>query len=228
MKLYDKNPKTHGSGILCAIPQEGKCPINCPDCFFNERPYTNGPNIPWFISANQVLRVNDGNDSNVNRADVEEATLAFADRRFFNTSIPKPFDEPWVLTVNPAKMTNTDFHRPHQVSDIDQLMFVRFRINTANRDLAYECVKAYTALDVPVVLTFLAYYKEPVPKGYEHCYHTGKRTTNTYQIITFEAWDQVMREFHLNPLVYSCSGPDNFKCKHCGTCLREFYRIKNK
>jgi len=30
-----------------------------------------------------------------------------------------------------------------------------------------------------------------------------------------------------NPLVYSCSGPNNFKCQHCGTCLREFFRVCN-
>jgi hypothetical protein len=31
---YIENPKTKGSGIVCAIPQPGVCPIGCEDCFF--------------------------------------------------------------------------------------------------------------------------------------------------------------------------------------------------
>lgn len=31
---YIENPKTKGSGIVCAIPQTGVCPIGCEDCFF--------------------------------------------------------------------------------------------------------------------------------------------------------------------------------------------------
>ena len=31
---YVENPKTKGSGILCCIPQKGRCPNNCSDCFF--------------------------------------------------------------------------------------------------------------------------------------------------------------------------------------------------
>ncbi len=31
---YKENPKTKGSGIICAIPQKGICPSKCPDCFF--------------------------------------------------------------------------------------------------------------------------------------------------------------------------------------------------
>jgi hypothetical protein len=236
--VYISNPKTAGSGIICAIPQKGKCPHNCADCFFQSgRGYLepledNLPNIPFFLTQNQVLRVNDGNDSNHQRTNVIESTDAFVGRRFFNTSVPKPFDEPWVLTANPGKMTNTSFHQPHEISDISQLMFVRFRINAsdANLELAYQCCKKYTELDVPVVLTFMAYFNEPIPEGVEDCYEERKRTLNSYHVIRYEEWEEIMtwaRE-DFGRLVHSCSGPDNFKCKHCGTCLREFYRIQNQ
>ena len=73
--VYKENPKTKNSGILCCIPQTGKCPQGCEDCFFQSgRSYLepldeNLPNMPTIEEAkNRLIRVNaDGNDSNVNR-----------------------------------------------------------------------------------------------------------------------------------------------------------------
>jgi len=31
---YKENPKMVGSGMLACIPQTGRCPNNCEDCFF--------------------------------------------------------------------------------------------------------------------------------------------------------------------------------------------------
>jgi len=51
---YKENPKTKGSGILCAIPQTGRCPMQCSDCFFQsgrsflEPLDENLPNMPEF------------------------------------------------------------------------------------------------------------------------------------------------------------------------------------
>jgi hypothetical protein len=74
---YIENPKFKGSGILACIPQTGKCPNNCTDCFFQSgRSYLepleqNLPNMPPIeLASTQVVRVNDGHDSNIDREKV--------------------------------------------------------------------------------------------------------------------------------------------------------------
>lgn len=233
--VYRENPKTKGSGIVCCIPQRGECPIKCPDCFFQSgRSYLeplkeNLPNIPIELAPHQILRVNDGNDSNVDRVRVIQATNKFAGRRFFNTSRLKPFHEPWVLTVNPGNQTDTWYAQADSeyFNMNSSLMFVRFRVNTWNLELADSCVRHYAGkLQIPVVLTFMAYFQESVKEGHEENYEYRKRTLNSYWVIKFDVWKKVMARYGDNPLVHSCSGPNNFACKNCGTCLREFYRVK--
>lgn len=233
-KVYIVNPKTNLSGIVCCIVQKGKCPIRCADCFYNGgRGYLepldeNTPNIPPDIKENEVLRVNDGNDSNILRELVISQTDFAKNRRFFNTSIPKSFDEPWVLTINPGKIENTSFHEIPK-EQTKQLMFVRFVISTLNIDLAKQAIDYYTNIGVPVVLTFRAFFKTNLPIFHEEKYYSEqRRTTNVYYVINFETWDRIMSFHRRNPLVFSCSGPDNFKCSRCGNCLREFYRVKNQ
>jgi hypothetical protein len=117
---YIENPKTKGSGILTAIPQLGRCPNECDDCFFqtNDRSYLaplseHLPNMPTpEQSRGYVIRVNDGNDSNVQRDLVISSTDCYEDR-FFNTAIPRALDTfpgPVVLTVNPGKFTDNTFY----------------------------------------------------------------------------------------------------------------------
>lgn len=72
--MYIKNPKTAGSGIITCIPQTGTCPNQCEDCFFQSgRSYLepleeNLPNMPPLeMAEGRFVRVNDGNDSNVQR-----------------------------------------------------------------------------------------------------------------------------------------------------------------
>jgi len=231
--MYKENPKTAGSGIICAIPQKGECPQKCPDCFFQSgRSYLeplveNLPNMPSEIDAtNCVVRVNDGNDSNVNRELVMKSTAHYR-HKFYNTSIPKPFDEPFVLTVNPGKMTDVSFHNLDPIPKT--LMFVRFRANTWNSELMDDAVAYYTSKNVPVVLTFMAYwkYEGSIPKAQVTKYVMRKRTLNTYLAITTLAWRRVMRRYEDNPLVHSCGKIEGEKgksgCKFCGNCLREYY-----
>ncbi|GAG14067.1 unnamed protein product, partial [marine sediment metagenome] len=159
--MYKENPKTKGSGIICAIPQIGTCPNNCEDCFFQSgRSYLepledNLPNIPEQVDY-QVVRVNDGNDSNVDYPTVEMKTQHYL-HRFFNTAIPKIPSKtvPFVLTVNPGKQTDKSFWH---LSTAKNLMFVRFRANTWNIELQKECIEFYSRRDIPIVLTFMAYF----------------------------------------------------------------------
>lgn len=224
---YIENPKTKGSGILCAIPQTTSCPIGCADCFFQSgrsylEPLTdNLPNIPPDeLIHSHIIRVNDGNDSNVDRKEVIKST-AWWPHKFYNTSIPDlAFPAPVVLTVNPAAMTDLDAYLLEVAPP--NLMFVRVRVNTWNIGVVDKVVWHYTAMNVPIVLTFMAYYNEP-PRYKDH-YTFRKRTTNPYWVIIQPCWDGVVWRYELNDMVYTCGRAANtHSCARCGNCLREYH-----
>lgn len=231
---YIENPKTKGSGIICAIPQKGECPNKCQDCFFQSgRSYLepldkNLPNIPTDFN-NRIVKVNDGNDSNVNQDEVIEMTKHFPNR-FYNTAIPRDlekFEMPVVLTINPGIMTDREFSKLELIPK--NLMFVRFRTNAWNKQLLTEAVEFYSKKEVPIVLTFMAYFNH-FPKEYEFyqwTYTYRKRTLNSYYAITTNAWEYIMFQFKYNKYVYSCGKIEGelgtTLCKHCGNCLREYY-----
>jgi hypothetical protein len=252
---YIPNPKTQGSGIISCIPQSGRCPNNCEDCFFQSgRSYLepldkNLPNIPPIDMdlRYRVVRVNDGNDSNVNRECVIETTKHFP-MKFFNTAIPfrlKEFKHPVVLTLNPGEMTDTMFHKLEHIPK--NLMFVRVRTNTWNIDTVVDkAIEYYTSNEVPVVLTFMAYFNETkIPDRdaifsfvrhdhgseiIQNCkdhYMYRKRTLNPYWAIRTDAWREVMRMYEDNKWVSSCGKIEGEKgttaCRFCGNCIREYF-----
>lgn len=229
--MYRENPKTKGSGIVCCIPQRGTCPNKCSDCFFQEgRSYLepldeNLPNMPEELGFWNVVRVNDGNDSNVHRKQVWIESSIYR-MKFFNTAIPKElekFPAPVVLTINPGELTEIDYHR---INAPRNLMFVRFRVNAWNLDLCDEAVAFYAASEVPIVLTFMAYYKEP-EKAIEHGYIFRKRTLNSYWAITTAKWREIMSRYEDNKWVHSCGKIEGEQgdshCRFCGNCLREYF-----
>jgi hypothetical protein len=228
---YIENPKTKGSGIICAIPQTGICPIGCKDCFFQSgRSYLeplseNLPNLPTAeMAASRVVRINDGNDSNVER-DIVEETAKLYPEAFFNTSMPKDlggFSRPVVLTVNPGNMTDK---RAHLVDPVPtNLMFVRVRTNTWNLQLVDTVVEHYTGREIPVVLTFMAYYTETLPEEHAKSYEFKKRTLNSYWVITQDSWNKITSRYANNRLVHTCGKDANTHgCKYCGNCLREYF-----
>jgi len=231
---YIENPKTKDSGIICCIPQTGRCPNKCEDCFFQSgRSYLEPldehlPNIPPYeLWHNHVVRINDGNDSNVQRDVVIEKTKFFP-FKFYNTAIPKDLDKfpgPVVLTLNPGKHTD---HSWHSVEAYKNLMFVRFRCNTWNLETCDQAIQHYTSQCIPVVLTFMAYYDgESIPPEHRDNYMLRKRTMNEYYAITTDAWRKVMKRYEDNLFVYSCGKLEGEKgktsCKYCGNCLREYF-----
>lgn len=231
---YIRNPKLRGSGILACIPQSGICPVGCDDCFFQSgRSYlepldSNLPNMPSVDEAkNMIVRVNDGNDSNHKREDVIEAMKPYP-MKFYNTSMPKhleDFDAPVVLTVNPGKKTDKSAALLESIPE--NLMFVRIRVNTWNLDLVDEVVEHYAKADIPIVLTFMAYYKGDIPEGHKDNYVYRTRTMNSYYAITTDAWESIMSRYKYNKWVYSCGKIEGEKgitsCRHCGNCLREYF-----
>jgi hypothetical protein len=243
---YIPNPKTQGSGILCAIPQTGTCTIRCANCFFRSgRSYLepldeNLPNLPHPDEVgHRIVRFNDGNDSNAERAKVIEAASQY-ERVFFNTCIPLDLDTlpgPVVLTVNPASMTDKKFMKLSQGIP-NNLMFVRVRANTWNLDTVVKpAVAHYTnpgprnisdRRPVPVVLTFMAYHEaDAIPDTHLRNYYRYKRIQNEYYGISTDVWRMMMSEFQSNPWVHSCGkieGDAGEKhCRHCGHCLREYF-----
>jgi len=148
--------------------------------------------------------------------------------KFYNTSIPKDlegFKDPVVLTINPGKMTDKDFYKLDPIPK--NLMFVRIRTNMWNvHPVVLPAVEYYTSKEVPVVLTFMAYFNNPekIPEDFDCCYSFRKRTLNSYYAITNVAWKLVMSLFEDNKYVYSC-GREGIAtgCKFCGNCLREYF-----
>jgi len=233
--MYKENPKTQGSGIYTCIPQKGRCPNNCPDCFFqNGRSYLepldeNLPNIPPDeIIKTRIIRVNDGNDSNFERDKVVDCTRDFP-HKFYNTAIHKDlgcFPGPVVLTINPGNMTDTNFNSA-DIGLVDKLMFVRFRVNAWNLDICDKAVDYYSNREIPIVLTFMAYYNETIKSEYEKYYTYRKRTLNSYWAITTAAWEMIMSRYKYNKWVYSCGKIEGelgiTSCRFCGNCIREYW-----
>jgi hypothetical protein len=232
---YIKNPKTDGSGILAAIPQKGTCPINCEDCFFQSgRSYLeplekNLPNLPSKkMSKNRVVRINDGNDSNNNKEEVIKATKGY-EMKFYNTSVPNfDFDAPVVFTINPSKKTNTSWYKLPVIPN--NLMFVRIRVNTWNLgDVVVPATLYYSKLNVPVVLTFMAYYELEIPEEHKSYYEFKKRTLNSYYVLNNSKVEEIMNIFVNNKYVYRCCEKGN--CERCGNCIREYFvtmeRLRN-
>jgi len=254
MTDYRENPKMTGSGLYGCIPQTEPCPNDCADCFFNHRSFLEPlkdhlPNMPreMDIKGNtRVVRVNDGHDSFYLTTQQIERCVRSYPMCFFNTSIPNAMEKyceyhhtdyrdyrdwtqlyPVELTINPGKMTDAEFYMKDPIPI--NLMSVRFRVNMWNLDLCDKAVQYYTTHQVPVILTFMAYYTQPIPKEFEYAYEFRKRTINSYWAIKRVYWKQIMERYEDNRYVYSC-GHDgakedggNTECRFCGNCLREFF-----
>ena len=229
---YIYNPKAKGSGIITAIPQKGRCPNNCEDCFFqNGRSYLepleeNLPNMPSKEQARgMVVRVNDGNDSNNQQAFVIEACKKY-DHKFYNTSMPinlGHFDAPVVLTVNPGNLVDKSFWKLD--TPPKNLMYVRVLTNTWNAENVKNAVAFYTKKEIPTILTFMAYHDHlTIPFEHRTHYILRKRTINEYFAIKRSSFLRIMSQFEKNPLVFSCGNEGiTSSCRFCGNCLREYF-----
>ena len=223
------NPKIKGSGIIECIPQEGTCPMCCEDCFFQSgrsylEPLTeNLPHIPSAeLTENRIVRINDGNDSN-NQRELVETTAKQFKNYFYNTSIPKDLDKfnaPVVLTLNPSKMTDRSFHK---IEISKNIMFLRLRVNTWNLNMIDEAVEFYKKSEVAIIFTYMAYYKEQLPKEHANNYTWKKRTLNSYWVLTDEAREMIENRYKDFKRVYSCGYKGTYACKDCGNCLREYF-----
>ena len=229
-----RNPKQDGTNYFDCIPQTGPCPIGCNQCFFNRPgayyvPIDQLPLVPAPENVGDgIVRMNCGNDSN-NQRDLVIETAKQYQRYFFNTSIPRfDFPGPVVLTANPKEEDESHYawpvwHNDTWYSPVPNLMFVRLRASATNLGLVDKAVAAWTAAQVPVVITFMAYYDhEPhVPpdlifKG--QCYEWRVRHINSYWCPTKEFMRRVMSRYAQNRLVSMCSSINSAYCRDCRNC----------
>jgi hypothetical protein len=232
---YFYNPKLlKGTKILDCIPQKGKCPIgknhDCSiDCYFQENWYVPGyqSNIPSKeLAKGKIVRFNSGNDSNVQKELVLKIAKRFDDF-FFNTSIPElGFPGPVVFTCNSEK-TN---ERAVIVKAPLNLMFVRFRTNTWNLDLAESVITAYEKQKIPIVLTFMRYKNEErIPLQSRDNYEKKKNVTNPYFMLKRDVRQVIIdcfKEKYSN--VHQCGTYESSYCKDCNNCENFYYETLKK
>jgi len=242
-----RNPKQEGTPFFDCIPQIGPCPIGCNQCFYN-RPGAyyvpiDQPHVPTPEEVGDgIVRMNCGNDSN-NQRDLVIETAKRYQRYFFNTSIPRfDFPGPVVLTANPKEEQEAGYAMPNRHGDnwrspATNLMFVRLRTSATILALVDKAVAAWTAAQVPVVITFMAYYDhEPrVPADLlfnGRCYEWRVRHINSYWCPTKEFMQWVMSRYAGNRLVSMCSSINSAYCRDCRNCeshyLQTIKRLKGE
>lgn len=186
-EILKPNPKTDGSGIIACRPQIGICPNTCNQCFYNRpeafycdilEPYIPSPVDKSGLPIEDIVRMNDGHDSNIQKDLVIETAQKYK-HYFFNTSIPKlDFPGPVVLTVNPKeeeapvlpqdivfKGTSgpkdiVEYYKQLKEGLPSNIMYVRLRVSTTNLNHIEQAVSEWSQNGIPVVLTFMAYYEE--------------------------------------------------------------------
>ena len=155
--------------------------------------------------------------------------------KFYNTAIVEnigDYDAPVVLTINRGIKTDHNWVKLEEIPK--NLMFVRIRTNMWNiLEVVKPAVLYYAQHEVPIVLTFMAYYEEDdkppkdIPEDYLWAYRYRTRTLNKYYAITTEAWEEIMDMFKYNKWVYSCGRIEgemgDTHCRWCGNCLREYF-----
>lgn len=265
MHKVPMNPKMEGSACIDCRPQTGLCPNGCPECFYN-RPGAfycdiNDPQIPNpELVGDRIVRMNSGHDSNLQK-DLVIKTAEKYEKVFFNTSIPdfdfpgpvvftangQEEDSPWCPIINYAGKTRQV--PPKQEKFFDRLMFVRVRVSPTNLECVERAVACWTAKNIPVVLTFMAYYSQdppgtypifvgdeefklvsfPLPDPTIVSYQWKVRTLNSYWCATPEFESYVLRRMHKygGHLVTMCGTLENGKCKDCNNC-RNRYEITAK
>lgn len=233
-----RNPKLDGTPFWDCIPQTGPCPQNCNQCFYNRPgayyiPFNELPLIPDPEEVGDgIVRMNCGNDSNVEFEHVI-ATSRLYEQVFFNTSIPKlgHFPGPVVFTANPRENERAVLFAPSPKN----LMFVRLRTSATNLSLIDMAVTHYTAWQVPVVITMMAYYDQKpdvneslVNLAADQCYEWKVRHINSYWCPTAALMGAVMARYADNQLVALCSSRESYYCRDCRNCETHYIQTRQR
>ena len=216
-----ENPKLAGSNVEDCIPQTGPCPNNCPECFYNRAFYRtlDEPLLPdpdEVNAAGRIVRVNSGNDSNLERDTVLAATEPYR-HKFYNTSIPRfDFPAPVVFTCNGRG--------PLYVACPPNVMAVRIRCNTWDLDEQFGLAEHYIEQGVPVVMTFMRYYTREPEEAQR--YFWRKHLVNDYWCPKPDAVVETMGDLIVRlgqagldrRTVRMCGKPWSSLCVECDNC----------
>lgn len=241
-----RNPKQVDSSLYDCRPQTGTCPIGCSQCFYN-RPDAfycdiNEPNIPDPAEVgNSIVRMNCGHDSNLQRKLVI-ATAGQYKNFFFNTSIPNyDFPGPVVLTINCCEEEPKRAIRPPTIIP-PNLMFIRIRASASNLGDVHRLVTDWSLSDVPIVITFMAYYDDEVVEKVidnRHAFYVGidpnemyeykTRHINKYWCPTREMKMTTMKSLNVegNRLLTACC-LDSEYCKDCRNCESYYWITRGR
>jgi hypothetical protein len=228
------NPKLENTNIIDCKPQSGLCPLNCNQCFYN-RPNAfyvdpEQPHIPSIEEVgDKILRVNSGHDSNIDKDLVIAATEKFP-RKFYNTAIPD-FDFPGPVVFTANRKEELFPYILHNKSVPKNLMFIRLRVSPTNIEKLKAGIQ-YWAIEkqIPVVLTFLAYYEEVIPAEHKDKYQWQVRHINSYWC-PIKSWKmEIVSSLKKigGRLVSLCGSEDSNFCKNCHNCESYYWQtIKN-
>lgn len=230
IKTYESNPKLIGSNIIDCIPQVGKCPNYCKECYFNVQGFfwpKNKPLIPSLEEVgDKIVRVNSGNDSNNQRDLVIQSTSQY-EKKFYNTSIPKfNFPGPVVFTCN------RDDDHADIVDDSSNIMMVRFRSTPWNQGLLSNVVQHYVGeKQVPVTITYMRFRNmNNIPREYHKMYDVRIHVVNSWAILKpqyqvgLSSWYRIENDENKG-MVGTCGTPESSLCKDCGRCEWAYERI---
>jgi hypothetical protein len=223
--MSDQNPKQAGTPIIDCIPQTGECPVGCKECFYNGGRFYRTLDHALIPSGEEakgkIVRVNSGNDSNVERDFVIEVTKPYQDK-FYNTAIPKfGFPGPTIFIANGK---SPFFINKCKGKD---LMAVRVRYSSWGLSEQIRLVDYYTCLGIPVLVTWMRYYDvKGIPPEEQRYYEWRQSTTNKYFIMLPETKRRLMDIFKGRPDVYSCSPLWSSYCTNCGVCEMLYRRWK--
>ena len=225
------NPKQIGSNLIDCVPQEGPCPNDCNQCYYNICFYAgHKPVVPTPLeSVGKIVRMNSGHDSNIQKDLVLETAKQYKDV-FFNTSIPDfEFPGPVVYTINPEE------EKPIEYLDWElkdpRIMFVRIRVSATNyKYVSYFADRITHDLNVPVVLTLMRYKTlDENIKNYRNNYVQKQHISNEWYVPTAPLIHTIMTEprVYRNKLIHMCGSFDSDLCKDCGLC-EAYYKITKK
>jgi hypothetical protein len=169
-------------------------------------------------SENQIVRVNSGHDSNINRDMVIDSTKQYK-HKFYNTSLPNfDFPAPVVFTCNGRELLLVN-------KGLENVMFVRIRTSMFNLDDVDKAVQHYLVKHkVPVVLTFMRYYSEgEIPAEYRKWFVHKKHILNSYWCHTTEAHVKILERYK-GLGVRMCGTLVSSMCVDCGNCELLYWR----